>query len=63
MNFLLQKVIFNLTQATKNFEIVKNKFLIPVKPKKSLTGYIIFCNENRSKYTGKVTEVAKQLGA
>jgi hypothetical protein len=43
MSFFVQKILFNISTAAKQFEIVKNKFLVPTKPKRPLTGYMNFC--------------------
>jgi len=37
--------------------------LIPVKPKKALSGFMLFSNEKRSTINGSITEVAAKLGA
>jgi hypothetical protein len=62
MIYLLNRVIFNISTAAKQFEIVRNKYLIPTKPTRPLSGYILFSNEQRKNQTGTVVEIAKKLG-
>ena len=62
MIYLLNRVIFNISTAAKQFEIVRNKYLIPTKPTRALSAYILFCNEYRKNQTGNVIEIAKKLG-
>ena len=63
MNFLINRIVFNKSEAALKFTILKNKFLVPVKPKRAYGSYILFSNEKRASYTGSVTEVAAKLGA
>lgn len=63
MNFLINRIIFNKSEAALKFTIFKNKFLIPAKPKKALSGFMLFSNEKRPTIDGPITEVAAKLGA
>ena len=36
--------MFNFSVASKSYEIVRDQFLIPIKPKKAASGYILFSN-------------------
>lgn len=63
MNFLINRIVFNKSEAALKFTILKNKFLVPVKPKKALSAFIIFSNEKRASLTGSITEVSAKLGA
>lgn len=49
MNFLVKRVVFNVSAAAKHFEIVRNKYLVPIKPSRPLSAYILFSNEQREK--------------
>lgn len=63
MNLLIQRITYRVSEAAKNWTIAKNKFLIPAKPKKSVSSYIIFSNERRPNLTGSITEIASKIGA
>lgn len=63
MNFLLHRTIFRISEAAQKFTVLKNKYLVPVKPKKVPSAYILFSNERRSQHTGSVVEIATKLGA
>jgi hypothetical protein len=62
MSYLLNRVIFNISTAAKQFEIFRNKYLIPTKPARALSAYILFYNEHRKNQTGTVIEIAKKIG-
>ncbi len=49
MNFLVKRIVFNVSAAAKQYEIVKNKYLVPIKPQRPLSAYILFSNELREK--------------
>ncbi len=55
MNFLVKRVLFNISTAAKQYEIVRNKYLVPIKPNRPLPAYILFSNEQRDKITGSIT--------
>jgi len=55
MNFLINRIVFNKSEAALKFTILKNKFLVPVKPKKALTGFLLFSNEKRPTLNGSLT--------
>lgn len=63
MNLLIHRITYRVSEAARNWTIIKNKFLIPAKPKKAASSYIIFSNERRSNLTGSVTEIASKIGA
>jgi hypothetical protein len=63
MSQLLQRIVFGVSEAAQNWTIVKNRFLVPVKPKRALSAYILFCNEKRPTLKGSLIENAKQIGA
>ena len=63
MSQLLQRIVFGVSEAARNWTIVKNRFLVPVKPKRPLSAYILFCNEIRPTLKGSIIENAKQIGA
>lgn len=63
MNFLINRIIFNKSEAALKFTILKNKFLVPVKPKRVLSAYILYSNEKRASHTGSITDVASKLAA
>ena len=63
MSQLLQRIVFRISDAAKNWTILKNKFLVPVKPKRSLSAYILFTNELRTTTKGTVIEIAKLAGS
>lgn len=63
MNFLINRIVFNKSQAALKFTILKNKFLVPVKPKRASTGFFLFSNEKRSTLIGSITEISAKLGA
>ena len=62
MSQLLYRVVFGISQTVKNWTILKNRFLVPAKPTRPLTAFLLFSSEKRSSITGSVTEVAKKLG-
>lgn len=55
MNFLVKRVVYNISAAAKQFEIVRNKYLVPSKPNRPLSAYILFGNDQREKLTGSIT--------
>lgn len=63
MSQLLYRVVFGISEAAKNWTIVKNRFLVPAKPTRPLSAFLLFSNEKRSSITGSISEVAKKLGA
>lgn len=63
MNFLINRIVFNKSEAALKFTILKNKFLVPVKPKKALTGFLLFSNEKRPTLNGSLTQISAKLGA
>jgi hypothetical protein len=61
MNFLLYRSIFRVSEAAQKFTIVNNRYLVPAPPKKALSSYILFSNEQRAKQTGNIIEVATKI--
>lgn len=62
MNFLINRIFFSKSEAALKYTILKNKFLVPVTPKRALSGYILFSNEKRPSLTGSMTEISAQIG-
>lgn len=63
MNFLLHRTIFTVSQAAQKYTVLQNKYLVPVKPKRVPSAYILFSNDMRSKLTGNIMEIAAKTGA
>lgn len=64
MNFLIHSTFFKFSQAASpQYVIFKKKFLLPAKPKRPVTAFLLFCNEKRPQMTGKLLEVSAKLGA
>lgn len=63
MNFLIHSTFFKFSQAASpQYVILKKKFLVPAKPKRPPTAFLLFSNEKRPHMTGKVMEVSAKLG-
>ncbi len=62
MSQLLQRIVFGVSQAARNWIIVKNRFLVPAKPKRPLSGYLLFSNERRPSLKESIIENTKQIG-
>jgi hypothetical protein len=42
MSFLTQRIVFRISEAAQKWTIVKNRFLVPAKPKRGLSAYFLF---------------------
>lgn len=65
MNFLINRIIFNKSEAALKFMILKNKYLVPVKPKKNLSSYLLFSQDRREAYkdSPNIIEATAKIGA
>ena len=67
MSQLLQRIVFGVSEAARSWTIVKNRFLVPAKPKRPLTAYFLFNIEKRPSLKGSLKgaliENTKQIAA
>jgi hypothetical protein len=61
MSQLLQRIVFGVSQAARNWIIVKNRFLVPVKPKRPPASFVLFYNERSPSLKGSMIENVKQI--
>jgi hypothetical protein len=63
MSQLLQRIVFGVSEAARSWTIVRNRFLVPAKPKRPLTSYLLFYKEKAPSLKGDIIENSKQLAA